>query len=145
VFWNYFEELYLRTLSTNQSLRKQTFQIIPYLIGALITGAVAFLYSRIFSIAEHWSIQLFEYSPLSVFLVTPLSFVLSWWIAQHFAPYTKGSGIPQVMAALELEKPEEKSLIRYFLGFKVILVKYFQVQSRCLEEELLGEKDQLSK
>jgi H+/Cl- antiporter ClcA len=89
VFWNYVKELYLRTLSTNQSLRKQTFQIIPYLIGALITGAVAFLYSRIFSIAEHWSIQL-EYSPLSVFLVTPLSFVLGGgflyqrqWIASN--------------------------------------------------------------
>jgi H+/Cl- antiporter ClcA len=73
-----------------------------------------------------------------VFLVTPLSFVLSWWIAQHFAPYTKGSGIPQVMAALELEKPEEKSLIRYFLGFKVILVKIFSSAIKVLGGGIVG-------
>ncbi|MDI9882392.1 chloride channel protein [Flectobacillus longus] len=138
IFWSYFEELYLRTLSTNQSLRKQTFQVIPYLVGALITGTVAFLYSRIFSLAEHGSILLFEYSPLSVFVITPLSFVLSWWIAQRFAPYTKGSGIPQVMAALELEKPEEKSFIRSFVGFKVILVKIFSSAIKVLGGGIVG-------
>ena len=31
---------------------------------------------------------------------------MAWWLVRQFAPYARGSGIPQVMAAIELATPK---------------------------------------
>ena len=58
-----------------------------------------------------------------IFLIAPAGFVLSWLIVQKFAPLSRGSGIPQVMAAVELANPKENYLIKNLLSFKILLVK----------------------
>lgn len=137
-FWRYLVEVADRTTTTNQLLQKQGLQILPYLLGAILTGVVAFLYSKIFGYAEHFAAQVFEHYPVSVFIITPLTFLFSWWIAYQFAPYTKGSGIPQVMAALELTTPQEKSMIRSFVGLRIIFVKIISSAVKVLGGGIVG-------
>jgi H+/Cl- antiporter ClcA len=52
----------------------------------------------------------------------PLSFVLARWLVQRFAPAAAGSGIPQVMASLNLHS-EQKPLLEFILNIKVLLTK----------------------
>ena len=55
--------------------------------------------------------------------MAPVCFVLSWWLVKKYAPYAKGSGIPQVMAAVELANPKEHHKIKYLLSVKIIIFK----------------------
>lgn len=57
------------------------------------------------------------------FIITPFAFVLSWWLVDRFAPYAKGSGIPQVMASVDLANPRDRYMIKYLLSFKIIIIK----------------------
>lgn len=119
----YLKNAYDKTIETNTQLKLQLLQFLPFLLASLLTGLVAFLYSKVFSYSESLSAYLYHQHKYLIFLVTPLSFLLSWWLVKRFAPYAKGSGIPQVMAAVELTKPRDNALIRRFLSLKIILVK----------------------
>ncbi len=41
-----------------------------------------------------------------LFVLCPICFVGAWWLVNQYAPYARGSGIPQVMAAIELATPK---------------------------------------
>jgi H+/Cl- antiporter ClcA len=120
---SYLKDLYDRTTETNTRLKTQLLQFIPFLVASLATGIVAVLYSKVFSYSEELSGYLFRLNKYLIFAVTPLCFLLSWWLVRRFAPYAKGSGIPQVMAAVELRKPQERKLIHRFLSLRIIIVK----------------------
>ena len=47
----------------------------------------------------------------------------SWWLVKRFSAYARGSGIPQVMAAIELSTPKKNVIIDKLLSVKVIFVK----------------------
>ncbi|MBV2166989.1 MAG: chloride channel protein, partial [Kaistella sp.] len=65
----------------------------------------------------------FDWNAWMIFIIAPIGFVLSWWLVKEFAPYSKGSGIPQVMAAVELANPKEHTKIRHLLSLKIIVFK----------------------
>jgi H+/Cl- antiporter ClcA len=112
-------------------MRVQLIRFLPFLAASFIVGLVAFIYSRVFSYAEKLSLFIFELNHLYIFIATPATFVLSWWIVNRFAPFSRGSGIPQVMAALELtNNQEKKGFIDQFLNLKVIAVKFI---SSCVK------------
>ncbi|MEZ4907070.1 MAG: chloride channel protein [Saprospiraceae bacterium] len=73
-----------------------------------------------------------------VFIITPLSFLLSWWIVRKYAGAAKGSGIPQVMAALELASPPTRHLIQKLLSFKIIIVKIVSSIAKVFGGGVLG-------
>ncbi|RQO31187.1 chloride channel protein [Taibaiella sp. KBW10] len=119
----YLKNAYDKTIETNAQLKHQSLQFLPFLLASLITGVVAFLYSKVFSYSESLSVYLYHQNKYLIFLITPVCFLLSWWLVKRMAPYAKGSGIPQVMAALELTNPKDNALISRFLSLKIILVK----------------------
>jgi H+/Cl- antiporter ClcA len=55
--------------------------------------------------------------------MVPLCFFLAWIIVQLFAPNARGSGIPQVMAAIELSTPKHDDKVNRLLSFRIILTK----------------------
>lgn len=107
----------------NERLRKSILQAIPFWIGSIITGFFAVFYAKLF----YWAEQLLAYflaeKAWSIFILSPLCFVLSWWLINKFAKYAKGSGIPQVMASVELANPKEYKIIQHFLSIKIVFIK----------------------
>lgn len=107
----------------NEHLKQNLLQAIPFWIGSVITGLIAVLYAQIFAYGEELLHKILDWHLWMIFLIAPAGFVLSWLMVQKFAPLSRGSGIPQVMAAVELANPKENYLIKNLLSFKILLVK----------------------
>lgn len=107
----------------NGQVKKNLLQSLPFWIASIITGVIAVLYAKMFAFAENLSVQLLQWKWWSLLVVSPLAFFFSWWLVYKVAPLAKGSGIPQVMAAIELSNPRQHLLTRHLLSLKVMLVK----------------------
>lgn len=107
----------------NEQLKYNLLQAIPFWIGSVITGFFAVMYAKIFAWAEKLLDLMLNWHDWTIFIIAPIGFVLSWWLVKEFAPNAKGSGIPQVMAAVELANPKEHTKIRSLLSLKIIVFK----------------------
>ncbi|SHL66632.1 chloride channel protein [Chryseobacterium polytrichastri] len=107
----------------NEQLKYNLLQAIPFWIGSVITGFVAVMYAKIFAWGEKLLEIILHWHDWMIFIIAPIGFVLSWWLVKEFAPNAKGSGIPQVMAAVELANPKEHTKIRSLLSLKIIFFK----------------------
>jgi len=107
----------------NDRLKQNFLRAVPFWIASLITGLVAVFYSRVFLLAETYGNSLFRSAHWLLFVITPLCFVIAWWLVVRFEKYAGGSGIPQVMAAIELATPRDSFKIRKLLSIRVIIVK----------------------
>jgi len=73
-------------------------------VSALVAGFIAVGYAFLFRAAESLAHRLLESSHRGwIFVATPILFLLAWEIVRRFAPEAAGSGIPQIMAANEME------------------------------------------
>lgn len=107
----------------NEQLKHNLLQAIPFWIGSVITGFAAVMYAKIFAWGENLLHFIMNWHAWMIFIVAPVCFVVSWWLVKEFAPNAKGSGIPQVMAAVELANPREHKKIRSLLSLKIIIFK----------------------
>jgi H+/Cl- antiporter ClcA len=53
-------------------------------------------------------------------------------------PFAKGSGIPQVMAAIEISKPSSRGLVDKLLSLKIILIKVVSSAFKVLGGGIVG-------
>jgi len=107
----------------NEKLKKNMLQAVPFWIASIITGLVAVGYAKLFLLAEDVAIWIFNYNMWLLFALTPICFLLSWWLVLKFAPYGKGSGIPQVMAGIALTGPRTDGIVDKLLSLRIIIVK----------------------
>lgn len=107
----------------NEQLKNNLLQAIPFWIGSIITGFFAVMYAKIFAWGENLLHFILNWNDWMIFIIAPIGFVLSWWLVKEFAPNAKGSGIPQVMAAVELANPKEHRKIPNLLSLKIIIFK----------------------
>jgi len=107
----------------NENLKRNALQAIPFWIASVITGLVAVLYTKLFVAAESITTLVFNRHAWMLFILSPVCFVLAWWLVKRFAPYARGSGIPQVSAAIEISTPRTSKIIDKLLSFKVIFIK----------------------
>ncbi|MBS1582059.1 MAG: chloride channel protein [Bacteroidetes bacterium] len=96
----------------------------PYQVAAVLTALVAVGYTKLFQWAEHWNSALVTARPDAIFLTAPIAFLASWWLVRYFSPMAGGSGIPQLIAAVEVSDDEEKNDGSWrFLNVRIIIVK----------------------
>lgn len=107
----------------NERLRLSLYQALPFWVASLIAGIVAVAYAKLFALAEDLFLFFTQQVNWIVFIVTPIAFLLSALIVQFLAPYARGSGIPQVMASIELANTRKSALIDKLLSFRIIIVK----------------------
>lgn len=104
-------------------VRHTAMQAFPFWIASIITGIVAVLYTKMFDWCSEQSMLLFHQRKELLFIITPVCFVLGWWIVKKFDKNAAGSGIPQVVAALELSNPRYNYLIDKLLSIRCAVVK----------------------
>lgn len=134
----YLKNRYDRAVETRSRLKLQFLQLFPFLIAATFTGVFAYAYSRVFHYAEVFSHTLLAYNRLAIFFVTPVCFLASWWLVWRYAPFARGSGIPQVMAAIELSQRGKNPLVDQLLSWKIIIVKVISSTIKVIGGGILG-------
>ncbi|HVU57343.1 MAG TPA: chloride channel protein [Puia sp.] len=107
----------------NERVKHNLLQAIPFWVASLITGLAAVLYTRLFALAEKGTAFIIHTHLWLFFIVTPLCFLTAWWLVRRWAPYSRGSGIPQVMAAIELATPKYNDKVGKLLSLRIIVVK----------------------
>ena len=107
----------------NQKLKRSVLNAFPFWAGAFSTGIVAILYAKAFFYAEEGTAFIYAKAAWSFFIITPVCFLISCWLVQRFASYSRGSGIPQVSAAIELSNPKHYYKVGRLLSLKIIVVK----------------------
>ncbi len=110
-------------LIDNENLKKNLLNALPFWTSALISGGIAVLYAKLFAWAELGTHLIYQKISWTFFIITPACFVLAWWIPSKYAPYARGSGIPQVSAAIELSNPKHAYKVNVLLSLRIIFVK----------------------
>jgi H+/Cl- antiporter ClcA len=64
-----------------------------------------------------------QWNSWSIFVLAPVCFLIGWYIVKRLAPNAGGSGIPQVMAAIELSTSKNEKHISKLLSFRIIVTK----------------------
>ena len=105
-------------LSEHKSL-----QSIPYWMGALLAGLAAVAYAKAFKWASDQASSLLASHPTVLFVCAPILFVGGWALVRYLAPEAAGSGIPQAMAANELDHRTDTPAINSLLGIRTAAVK----------------------
>jgi H+/Cl- antiporter ClcA len=113
----------LSDIFKNDRFKKNWLNALPYWLGAFISGSIAVLYAKLFSLAEKSTQWVFEKADWSFFLITPACFLTAWWLVSRFAPYARGSGIPQVTASIELSNPRHNYRVSSLLSIRIAIVK----------------------
>ncbi|HPF89706.1 MAG: chloride channel protein [Flavobacteriales bacterium] len=120
--WSRLERV--RQFVWNSQAKNFVLLALPYQISAILTALIAVGYTKLFQKAHQWNHDLLAEKPLMVLLTAPIAFVTSWWLVRYFSPMSGGSGIPQLMAAVEVAKDEERNDGSWrFLNVRIILVK----------------------
>lgn len=90
-------------LAVDQWLRRGVF-----LLGGLCVGGAAVLMAVVADKAQDLFARLISHAEWVALLVTPLGFVLCVFLARTVFPNSQGSGIPQVIAARQIEDADRR-------------------------------------
>ena len=127
----------LATLN-NDKVRIALQQSIPFWIASVITGLIAVFYTYLFGQAEYLLAWITEKDHAWLFLITPLGFSLAYLIVNKWAPYAQGSGIPQLMASIELATPKTSQKVDRLLSIRIIVVKIISSILMVLSGGVIG-------
>jgi chloride channel protein, CIC family len=122
----------------NEKVRQNLLQAIPFWVASSITGLVGVLYTKLFAFAESGTSYLLHSHAWLLFFVSPLCFIVAWWVVQRWAPYSRGSGIPQVMAAIELATPKFNHKVNKLLSLRILVVKFVSSLIMALGGAVIG-------
>lgn len=107
----------------NERLKTNLLQALPFWVASMITGLAAVLYTKLFDWAQRANEYIWTLNEWLLLILTPVCFLFAWWVIKKYSPFSRGSGIPQVMASIELATPKEHYKISKMLSLKVIFFK----------------------
>ncbi|MCH5596495.1 chloride channel protein [Niabella ginsengisoli] len=124
-FFNYFKELGKRIFDNIKSerVKNNLLTAIPFWLGSIIVGCAAVFYAQLFLLGENLLVKMIHNRIWLLFIIMPVAFIVSWWLVKRFSPYARGSGIPQVMAAIEFANPKDYDKVKRLLSVKIIFYK----------------------
>lgn len=94
-----------------------------FLAGGLAVGAVAVAMAWLADHAQDSFAALLKIAPHVGLAATPLGFAVAVYLARHVFPNSQGSGIPQVIAALQIENQKARTpLVSLRVAFGKIVV-----------------------
>lgn len=132
------KHIYKNSENKVDEVKSYFIKLLPYWIAGSITAIMATLYAKLFSSAEELSLKIFEASGWWFLIVPPIFFSISWALVENLAPYANGSGIPQLMVAVEISSKKHSTFISQLLSFRIILVKIISSLSALLGGGSIG-------
>lgn len=121
-------KIYLDKIN-NEKVKHNLLQALPFWTASIITGIIAVGYTRLFALAEKGAVYVYHLSHWLIFITAPLCFLIAVWLVHKYAPFARGSGIPQVMASIELSNPKDSHKVAHLLSLRIILIK---IVSSCM-------------
>lgn len=125
-------------LPGNEALKRNLLNALPFWIGAVLTGAVAVLYAKLFSWAEDAARWCWQQAAWSFFILSPLAFLFARRLVARKARFAAGSGIPQVTAAIELATARQYPLVNALLSMRILVVKILSSLMMVMGGGLVG-------
>ncbi|WP_084493506.1 chloride channel protein [Brackiella oedipodis] len=98
---------------------KKSIPLILLTVGATLVALSSLFFAHLADYALLKNVEWVQDKWWYAWLVLPLGLVVIVWLTRTFAPYTSGSGIPQVIAGMELPLKQRLRLV----GFKQTLLK----------------------
>jgi H+/Cl- antiporter ClcA len=113
-------------------------QTLAFVLSAFLAGLVAVAYANLFKIFENFYYEISTHRPYWIWFLTPLCLLAGWAIVYFFAPEASGSGIPQVLAANDLNYTKKSDWVDRLLSIKVVIVKIISSLLVCLGGSVTG-------
>lgn len=104
-------------------------QNVALWLSAILASGVSVLYALAFrqleaSARQYLSPEFALGSGYAAFLISPILFTLAWALVRRFAPEAAGSGIPQIMAANEMDYDgPDHARVDVLLSLRTLVVK----------------------
>lgn len=103
----------------------QHVQALALWIAAFATGLIAVEYARVFKFFETRLLTTNDLHPYAVFLISPLCLTIAWYLVRRWSPEAGGSGIPQIMAANEMDYRTHQPAVDRLLSIRAAGIKVF--------------------
>ncbi len=113
-------------------------QTLAFVVSAFFAGLVAVLYAILFKTTEGFYQQVMADHPYWLWFWTPLCLLAGWAAVYFFAPEAAGSGIPQVLAANDLNYAKNSAWIDRLLSLRGVVVKIISSLMVCLGGAVTG-------
>jgi H+/Cl- antiporter ClcA len=98
-------------------------QTLAFWLSAFLASLVSVTYAGLFKNAETAYRWLYAAYPQAIWLWTPLCLLAAWALVTFIAPEASGSGIPQVLAANDLNYKSRRDWVDRLLSLKVVVIK----------------------
>ncbi|HTC19443.1 MAG TPA: chloride channel protein [bacterium] len=118
---SWFQKLQKKALTLWQD--PQHFQTLVFWISAFLASLVSVTYAGLFKMAEGFYLDLYAHHPALIWLWTPLCLLAAWALVAFLAPEASGSGIPQVLAANDLNYKTQRAWVDRLLSLKGVGIK----------------------
>ena len=113
-------------------------QTLAFVFSAFLAGLVTVGYAGLFKIFEGFYHQIAADHPYWIWFWTPFCLLGGWATVHFLAPESAGSGIPQVLAANDLNYAKNSAWIDRLLSVKVVIVKITSSLLSCLGGAVAG-------
>jgi H+/Cl- antiporter ClcA len=124
---------FLSSLSSTENL-----QTLAFWATAFLAGLVAVSYASLFKQIESVYRDIYQNHPLWLWAWSPLCLLAAWALIHFLAPEASGSGIPQVLAADQLEHKKQTAWVDRLLSVKGIFIKIASSLLACLGGAVTG-------
>lgn len=102
-----------RKIRQTRRLSRKSIAFLFLLAGSALVALTALFFAHLADFALELNAKLVQQYPWFAWVALPLGLPLIAWLTRKFAPFTAGSGIPQVIASLSLPYGAQKTrLIR---------------------------------
>lgn len=121
--------------------RTSPIQHLSYLLTAIAVGGVAVYFAKLISFLQSFYFQSFRDHPWILSALSPLLFVLASGLVVKLAPQAKGSGIPQVLQAIDESQSRAQkyaSLNSDLVSMKTAVIKVLSMCTGILAGASIG-------
>ncbi|WP_094745847.1 chloride channel protein [Vaginella massiliensis] len=112
-----------KSRDNNPKAKEFFLQSIPLWISSIFIGLISTSYAALLHFGEETFLYFYQQDRAWVFALAPIFFLLSYLTVFKFGKHANGSGIPQVMAVLNMNKRYFKAYSDQFLSLRIIVVK----------------------